>query len=273
MEHGRTRSSSIAAAFLVAAALIPAASAKEHVKYPVDEGFLSVAYTDMRVEMRARGFDLVYIAPGAFERLGEYDAVMIDQPEIWIDKTSDYPGTKADYLKALVDVIRDKLAGALIRGGHDVVESPAPRVAFMRVALTDLYLKKKPGKQTQGYTAIGSQTQQEMLKTMLKYFDVVEMALQLEVVDLETEELLGAVVIQRGERGSKRGAKSGAKSDKFDQRLDFAELLAIVDDYAGRVRCRFDNGRLPKAEWVDCAAAAESVALRVAGYDVDRSLN
>ena len=92
------------------------------------------------------------------------------------------------------------------------------------------------------------------------------MALQLEVVDLETEELLGAVVIQRGERGSKRG-------QRIDQRLDFAELLAIVDDYAGRVRCRFDNGRLPKAEWVDCAAAAESVALRVAGYDVDRSLN
>jgi hypothetical protein len=256
MAYGRTRSPGIAAALLIAAALIPAASAEEHVKYPIDEGFLSIAYTDMRVEMREKGFDLVYIAPGAFERLGEYDAVMIDQPEIWIDRTSDYPGTKADYLKALVDVIRDKLAGALIRGGHDVVESPAPRVAFMRVALTDLYLKKKPGKQTRGYTAIGSQTQQEMIKTMLKYFDVVEMALQLEVVDLETEELLGAVVIQRGERGSKRGDD--------DQRLDLSELLAIVDDYAGRVRCRFDNGRLPKAQWVDCAAAAESVALRVA---------
>ncbi|MGI9343353.1 MAG: DUF3313 family protein [Gammaproteobacteria bacterium] len=256
MRNSRIRSLGVAAGLLGAAVLTSVAGAEEHVKYPVDEGFLSVAYTDMRIEMRDRGFDLVYIAPGAFERLGDYDAVMIDQPEIWIDKTSDYPGTKADYLKALVDVIRDKLAGALIRGGHDVVETPAPRVAFIRVALTDLYLKKKPGKQTRGYTAIGSQTQQEMIKTMMKYFDVVEMALQLEVVDLETEELLGAVVIQRGERGKKRG--------NYDERLDFAELLAIVDDYAGRVRCRFDNGRLPQEDWVDCAAVAESVALRVA---------
>ena len=152
------------------------AAAEAHVRDPVDRGFLSVDYEDMRTETREKGFDLVYIAPGAFERLGEYDGVMIDQPEIWVDRKSDYPGTKADYLKAIVDMIRDKLAGTLIRGGNSVVESPGPNVAFIRIALTDLYLKKKPGKQTGGYTAIGSQTSEQMMKTMLKYFDVVEMA-------------------------------------------------------------------------------------------------
>jgi len=92
---------------------------------------------------------------------------------------------------------------------------------------------------------------------MLKYFDVVEMALQLEVVDLETEELLGAIVIQRGERDSKTAGN-------YDQRLDFAEFLDVVGEYADRVRCRFDNGKLPREEWLDCVAQPEQAAARVA---------
>ncbi|MFW2403931.1 MAG: DUF3313 family protein [Gammaproteobacteria bacterium] len=244
---------------LIGLGWLPSAAAEAHLRDPIDRGFLSLDYDEMRTEPREKGFDLIYIAPGAFERLGEYEGVMIDQPEVWIDRTSDYPGTKADYLKAIVDLIRDKLAGALIRGGHDVVEAPGPRVAFVRVALTDLYLKKKPGKKTGGYTAIGAQTSEEMMQTMLKYFDVVEVAFQLEVVDLETEEILGAAVIKRGERG-----RTGKASD---QRLDFGEFLAVVDEYVGRVRCRFDNGKLPRDEWVDCTALSPQALTRLAQLD------
>jgi hypothetical protein len=242
--------------FLAAIDAAQPVSAEAHVRDPVDRGFLSLSYEDMRMESREKGFDLIYVAPGAFERVGDYDGVIIDQPEIWVDRKSDYPGTKADYLKAIVDLVRDKLAGALIRGGHDVVEAPAPNVAFMRVALTDLFLKKKPGKKTLGYTSIGTESPEAIMRTMLDYFDVVEVALQLEVVDLDTEELLGAIVIKRGERGG-RGVQS-------DQRLDFAEFLDVVDEYAGRVRCRFDNGRLPKDEWVDCTAPPEPALTRLA---------
>jgi len=234
----------LAAVVLLAVAPWGQAIAEDPVSNPIDHGFLSLSYEEMRMEKRDKGFDLIFVAPGAFERIGDYEAVMIDQPEIWIDGGSDYPGTKPDYLKAIVDLIRDELTGALIRGGHDVVEAPGPNVAFIRIALTDLYLKKKPGKQTRGYTSINSDSPERILKTMLKYFDVVEMALQLEVVDLDTEELLGAIVIQRGERDMHSG--------KYDQRLDFAEFLDVVEEYAGRLRCRFANGRLPKDEWMDC---------------------
>ena len=79
------------------------ATAEAYARDPIDRGFLSLDYEAMRMEPREKGFDLIYIAPGAFERLGEYGAIMIDQPEIWIDRKSDYPGTKADYLKAVVD--------------------------------------------------------------------------------------------------------------------------------------------------------------------------
>ncbi len=235
----------LAAVLLLAACPMPAIVYADHAKFPVDHGFLSVEYEDMEIVERDKGFDLVYIAPGAFEAIGNYVAVMIDQPEVWIDRKSDYPGSKPDYLKAIVDLVRDMLAGALIRGGHDVVEAPGPNVAFMRIALTDLHLKKKPGRATVGYTSIGSASPEELIESMLENFDVVDMALQLEVVDLETEELLGAIVVRRGERTGTKG--------QFDGRLDFAEFLAIVESYAGRVRCRFDNGRLPKDQWVDCA--------------------
>jgi hypothetical protein len=244
----------LACATLAAATSVGAASP---VDSPVDQGFLSVPLDDMREVERDRGVDLVYIAPGAFESLGDYDAVMIDQPEVWIDRGSDYPGTKPDYLKAVVDLIRDKLTGALIRGGHDVVEAPGPNVAFMRVALTDLYLKKKPGMGARGYSAVRSQSPDQMLRSMLEYFDVVEMALQLEVVDLDSEAVLGAIVIRRGERGTRA-------DPRFDQRLDFAEFLGIVDEYAGRVRCRFDNGRRPVEEWIDCAGLTPQAATQLA---------
>lgn len=257
MSKRRVFAAGAAIALLAAVGWIQTAAAESHRKFPIDQGFLSLSYEDMELVAREKGFDLIYVAPGAFERVGDYDGIMIDQPEVWVDRTSDYPGTKPDYLKAIVDVIRDRLVGTLIRGGHDVVEAPGPRVLFMRVALTDLYLKKKPGKQTGGYTSIGSESPEKMIRNMLKYFDVVEMALQLEVVDLETEELLGAIVIQRGERDSKSAGES-------DQHLDFAEFLDVVSEYADRVRCRFDNGKLPREEWIDCTAQPGQPAARVA---------
>jgi hypothetical protein len=255
------RAGAIPACFIIIGlAWLQTAHAESPPVVPVERGFLTISIDDMRTVPREKGVDLLYIAPGAFERLGDYDAVMIDQPEVWIDHGSDYPGTKPDYLKAIVDVVRDKLTGALVRGGHDVVEAPGPRVAFIRIALTDLYLKKKPGKETRGYSAIASQSPEQMIRAMLKYFDVVEMALQLEVVDLETEEVLGAVVIQRGER-------VGTANSQNDQRLDFAEFLDIVDEYAGRVRCRFDNGKRPQDEWLDCSAMSAQDAAQMAAAE------
>lgn len=257
MIRGRNYTLGVAAAWLLVTGGFESAWAEAHLVSPIDRGFLSLSYEEMQLVPREKGFDLVFVAPGAFERVGEYNGIMIDQPEIWVDRNSDYPGTKPDYLKAIVDIVRDELAGSLIRGGHDVVEAPGPNVAFMRVALTDLYLKKKPGKQTRGYTTIGAESSETMIKNMLKYFDVIEMALQLELVDLETEELLGAIVIQRGERQKNR-------SGEYDQRLDFAEFLEVVGEYADRVRCRFDNGKLPREEWTDCAAPPALAAARLA---------
>ena len=231
------------AALLAICMVMPCAVLADSAAFPVEEGFLSVAYEDMRVIERPGGFDLLCIAPGAFEKLGEYNGIIIEQPEIWIDPQSNYLGTKPEYLKAMVELVRRTLVGQLLRGGNNIVEMPGPDVLFMRVALTDLYLKKKKGTVVVSLP-IGPVSDEELLLTLMKKVDILEFALQMELVDSQTEEFLGAIVIRRGE------LKQGKKS--FDGRLDFAEFWEIVDEYADRVRCRFDNAKLPQEEWKEC---------------------
>jgi hypothetical protein len=231
------------ASLLVICTVLPFVALADSAAFPVEEGFLSVAYEDMRVIDHPGGFDLICIAPGAFEKLGDYDGIIIDQPEIWIDPESNYLGTQPEYLRAMVELVRGTLVGQLVRGGNNVVEMPGPNVLFMRVALTDLHLKKKKG-QVVTYQPIGSVSDKELLQTLMKKIDILEFALQLELVDSQTEEFLGAIVIRRGE------IKKGQKD--IDGRLDFDEFWAIVDEYANRVRCRFDNAKRPKEEWKEC---------------------
>ena len=63
----------------------PAAFAAEGA-FEVEEGFLSVGLDKLDyVREEEGGIDLVYKPPGVYERLKNYDKLMIDQPEIWID--------------------------------------------------------------------------------------------------------------------------------------------------------------------------------------------
>ena len=89
---------------LIFSVFISAPVMADQAAFPVDEGFLSIAYEDMRIVERPAGFDLVHVAPGAFEKLANYEGIIIDQPEIWIDRQSGYPGAQPDYLKAIADL-------------------------------------------------------------------------------------------------------------------------------------------------------------------------
>ena len=51
--------------------------------------------------------DYRYIAPGAEDRMAQYDAVMIDQPEIFIANDSPYRGVKPKHIDALAEALRD----------------------------------------------------------------------------------------------------------------------------------------------------------------------
>ena len=98
--------------------------------------------------------DYRYIAPNAFKDLANYDALMVDQPEIFISPDSKYKGAKPDNLKAIADLMRSSFATRLEAGGYNIVQTTGPGVLYLRIALADLELIKKKRGLT-GYTPTG----------------------------------------------------------------------------------------------------------------------
>ncbi len=227
--------------------------------FTVEERFLSIDYALLdTVRQEEGGVDLIYMAPNAFERLGQYKGVMVDQPEVWLDPDSEYGGMKPDNAKVIADLIRDGVTSRLTQGGRNVVDEPGPNILYLRIALTDLYLKKKK-RRLLAYTPIGAVAKAgaDLIREMMEKVDIIEMALQAELVDSETDEVLMAVVIKRGARKDKSAGQKMV-------RIDFDEFRAIVAEYGVRFRCHLDNAELPEQQWIDCtdpAARAQRASL------------
>ncbi len=243
--------------FLSAVLCLPTAFAAEGT-FPVDDRFLSVDLDQLTLVVEEEhGLHLMYRAPGAIDRLAKYNKLMIDQPEIWRDPDSDYGGMKPDDAKAIADMIRENMTERWISRGYEVVDEPGPDVLYARVALTDLYLKKEK-RGILGYTPMGAVAKvgADAVRDMLSKVDIIEMALQAEMLDSQSEEVLVAIVIKRGARKDK---ETGQKL----VRIDFDEFSAIVQEYGARVACSLDNAKKPEAQRIDCM---DNEALQAAGY-------
>jgi hypothetical protein len=205
-----------------------------------DRTFLS-DYSKLQSKATEKGTDHMYMAPGVFERLAKYNGVMVDQPEILISPESDYKGAKPDDLAAIAAMMREGLSARLSAGGYNVVQAAGPGVIYIRLALTDLQMKKKK-RGVLGYTPIGFVVKAgtDAVKEMMSKYDIMSMALQAELTDSQSNEVLAAVVAERGGTGDK------------PMRMDFDQLDAQMKDFGSRLRCRLDNARLPQSEQIDC---------------------
>ena len=236
---------------------VPAAFGAEGT-FPVEDGFLSVNLDELTQKVSVEhGIDLAYEPAGTIQRLVKYTKIMVDQPEIWLDKDSEYRGLKPDNAKLIADMIRGGLTENVINRGYEVVEEPGPNVLYMRIALTDLYLKKKK-RGFMSYTPVGALVQvgSDAIKDMMSKVDIIEMALQAELLDSQSAEVLGAIVIKRGARKDK---KTGQKL----VRMDFDEFRAVLREYGARFSCRLEYSRLPESQQIDCF---DTMALKAAGY-------
>lgn len=242
---------------LLAFVCLPATFATEG-SFSVENEFLSVDLSQFTQTVEEEdGLDLVYLPAGNFERLAEYTRLMIDQPEIWLDPDSDYRGVKPDNQKAIADLIRERLIERVISRGYDVVDEPGPDVLYIRVALTDLYLKKEK-RGILGYTPIGAvvKLSADMVRDMMSKVDIIEMALQIEMLDSQSQEVLAAIVV-------KRGAREDKDKGQELQRMNFDEFRSVVQEYGARLACRLDNARQPKPQQINCV---DDDALEAAGY-------
>jgi len=185
--------------------------------------------------------DYRYVAPGAMDKLAQYNAVMIDQPEIFIANDSPYRGVKPKQLNALADGLRAAIAGALSEDFY-VVDTPGKKVLYLSVALTNLKLTKKK-KSILGYTPVGlvsGAVKGAATSNIAKKANLQGVVLELEAFDSITNERLVAIIDSRG---------SDAKNPSSWEELE--ELMAI---YGSRLQCRFNNSRLPAEQRVNCLA-------------------
>ncbi len=211
-----------------------------------DSGFLT-DYSLLKDREGDEYVDRVYVKEGISEMLDDFNAIMVDQPEILIAADSKYKGAKPDALKQLADIMRMALMERLEAGGYRVTDQPGQGVLFLHWALTDLYLKKKK-RSILTYSPLGQvvhYSRQAAIKDLWKKIDIVEMTVELEMVDSGTGEILAAGVDSSGHRKT--------KTEEQDL-VTWEELDAQMSTIGERVRCRMDNARRPAADRENCVA-------------------
>lgn len=193
--------------------------------------------------------DAVYIAPNVMDKMGDFNAIMVDQPEIFFSPDTKYKGAKPDQLKALADTSRLAMMERLEAGGYNVTDTPGASVMLMHWAITDVYLKKKK-RGILSYTPVGfvvHSTKQAAIKDLWKKIDIIEMGIEMELTNSATGEILAAGMFMEGHRKDK-------KQDIEQDPVTWEELDAMFSTIGERVRCNLDNARLAENAREDCAA-------------------
>ena len=184
--------------------------------------------------------DYRYLPEGAFERVSQYQAVMLDQPEIFIAADSPYKGAKPKHLDALADAFRAGVAQGLSEHYY-VVDKPGPDVMYAGMAISNLYLEKKK-KRLIGYTPVGlvgGAVVGAAQSDIAKKANLQKAVLEFEVRDSQTGELIVAVMDMRGAGG---------------EEATWEELEAAALAYGRIAACRLNNSRLAPEARQDCLA-------------------
>jgi len=185
----------------------------------------------------------IYTAPEFRQKISGTTAFMVEQPEILIAVDSKYKGMKPDDMKLMADSLRAIFAEALLEK-YQIAASPGPNTLVMRMAFTNVYLKKK-GRGLLGYTPVGfvaSSAKKALMNDFVDNILLTEVVWEAEILDSQTGERYGAIMIGLGNKDSKKEFTS------WDQ------LTQILEVGAARVMCRLDNSKTDEAEIRDCLA-------------------
>jgi hypothetical protein len=180
----------------------------------------------------------------------------VDEPEVLISANSDYKGAKPSDLEAIAALLRKDVSDGLTAGGYGVVDAAGPDVLYLKTAVTDLSLQRKK-RALLAYTPVGFVLKAglDATRDMMGKYDVMGAAIQGQITDSKSSEVLAEFVGLRGNNG---------------KRMEFSELEAAVKSFASRLRCRLDNAHVTAAQQIDCldpaARAAREAKGPVAGH-------
>ena len=187
-----------------------------------------------------------YFEVNVVRRMADYNAIFVDQPEIFVAADSKYKGAKGDQLKALADVARLATMERLEANGYTIATEPGANSLYFRWALTDLYLQKKK-RGILSYTPVGfvvHATAQAAVRDLWKKIDIAELRLEMEFSDFVTAEILGAAVTRRHGLRKAKGQKA--------EIVSWQHLDALFKTVGERFACVLDNARIPESEWTPC---------------------
>jgi len=221
---------------LLVMAIIPLSAGAEEMIY---SGFMS-DYSQL-TKVTDGSVDYRYLAPDAYDRLIKYNAVMIDQPEVFVAVDSPYRGIKPKHLNALAESLRAGLSESL---GDDiyVVDRPGEHVLYMTVAITNLKLTKRKKKAFQYLPValvvggIAGASSSEIAKKA----DFAGLVFELEAFDSVSNERIVAVI------------DSLEQDPDAEEPETWEDVDALMLRYGGIISCRFQNAHLPEDERVDC---------------------
>jgi hypothetical protein len=185
----------------------------------------------------------VYTAPEWRTKVGSTTAFLIEQPEIFIAPDSKYGGMKPDDMKMMADSMKAIVAEALVEK-YQIAASPGPNTLVMRMAFTNVHLKKK-GRSLLGYTPVGfvaSSAKRALMNDFVDNILLTEVVWEAEIYDSQTGERYGALIVSLGNRNSKKEFTS------WDQ------LTQVLEIGGARLLCRLENANAEEGELRDCLA-------------------
>jgi hypothetical protein len=185
--------------------------------------------------------DYRYLAPGGEQKMAQYNAVMIDQPEIFIATDSPYRGAKPKHLEAFAESLRGGITSALSEDLY-VVDQAGDNVLYITIAATNLKLSKKK-KSFLGYTPVGivgGAVVGAATSDLAKKANLQGMLFELEAFDSVTGERIVAII-------DSIHSDAGTPSN-------WEEVELLMARYGRIVQCRFDNAKLAVEQRANCLA-------------------
>jgi hypothetical protein len=213
---------------------------------PPESGFMDDYSRLQRAD--APWADYVYATDKYGKEMSKFQAVILPQPELFLAPDSKYRGMKPDAMKTITDSMRQLFAEALV-DGYQLANSPGPNTMVLRMAFSNLYLKRKPRIPVVGWAPpvfLMTTAKRKLLDDFTDNILLTELVWEAELSDSQTGEILGQIIVELGDRGTKKDFTS------------WDELIVAVAVGAERLRCRFDNAPLPAAKQRDCFEITEA---------------
>lgn len=177
-------------------------------------GFLS-HYPDLKPDPEFKG---AYKWRNPEIDLKKYNKIMVAPMEVWLSPDSDYKGLSADQIR-LVNGMFQAVMVEVMEPEYPIVSQPGDGVLVLRVALTDLNIKKKDRGFRQWLPPMliyrGADA---LLNESLKSLELNDAQLEGETRDSKTNELIGARVVT--------GVGLDGKEMHFEGIMDFFEFRA-----------------------------------------------